>query len=304
MIKKISGLFSLILIMGLASCSSDSSNSSNTPSGTITATIDGQDWRSINGAAVANLSTVNIDGETQTVLMITGMKADQSTIGIQFPVDNLTEGTYHFNADEYVGLLSYSNAAMDMYSSDEPGGSFTITITDIDINSGRLSGTFSGTLKDFDGNSMTMTEGRINSVMIMNNDMHTNGTMSLSKNGGAVFTMDNSMEDSKYLMIMESSAANNVSIFGYNATDTADFGIYSITIPVTASPGTYNLMTASGFDAGIGNSDTEPEYNLTSGTLTITSHSGTNLIGTFSFTASNGVTTVTITNGSFNVNHN
>lgn len=305
MIKKISGLFCLVLISMAFSCSSDSGDSSTTPTtgSSITASIDGQVWASMTGGAVANLSQIDVIGESTTVLQIVGLKMDQSSVSLQFPIDNLAVGTYTFNNDE-TGTLSYTTAGgAAVYSSFEETGTFSISISQVNVSAGTISGTFSGTVLDFDGNSLSITNGVINNVSIMSTDLYSNGTMSLSRNGGAAFTMDNNQSDAKYLMIMQNSADASVSIFGYNSTLTSDFGVYNITIPETAAVGTYDLTTTSGYSAGIGNAEGQAEFTVSSGSLTVTSHNGNNVVGTFSFTASNGTDTVTITNGNFNVTH-
>lgn len=303
MIKKISGLLCLVLISSMISCSSDSS-SDQPANASMTATVDGQSWASINGGAIANLNSVTVDGEEVLMLQIVGTRMDFSIVSMQFPVTNLAEGTYTFSNSD--AMMTYSTAGgSSLYTTAEPSGTFTITITDLDVAAGTLSGTFSGTLVNtMDSTTINVTNGTINTVSIMSSAMYSNGTMSLSKNGGAAFTMDDSDSDGKYIMIMENSASNTLSLNGYNANLTADFGLYNLTFPKDVTPGTYNLMTETDFSAGIGNAEGEAEYNLTSGTVTVTSHNGTNVAGTFSFTASNGTQTVTITNGTFNVTHN
>lgn len=305
MIKKISGLFCLVLISMAFSCSSDSDDSGTTPTtgSSITASVDGQAWASMTGGAIANVSQISAMGQSQNVLQIIGAKMDESSVTIQFPIDNLAVGTYTFNNDVF-GALTYNDAGgVNVYTSTDTGGTFTVTISQINLSAGTISGTFSGTVLDFDGNSHSITNGTINNVSIMSSDLYSNGTMSLSRNGGAVFTMDANQSDAKYLMIMQNSMESSVSIFGYNATVTSDFGVYNITIPETAAVGTYDLTTASGYSAGIGNAEGQAEFTVSSGSVTITSHNGNNVVGTFSFTASNGTDTVTITNGSFNVTH-
>jgi hypothetical protein len=303
MIKKFSSLVSLILIATLFSCTTSNPDPSSTPS-TITATIDGQSWASINGGAIANVQSIDVNGEDIMVLQIIGVKMDQSSVSMQFPIDNLAVGTYTFSSDSG-GALTYSSpSATNIYTSSQNTGAFTIAITDLNLATGTFSGTFSGTLFDFNGDSIAITNGELNTITYMNSQLYSNGFMSLSKNGGAIFTMDDSESDAKYLMISENSFTNSVSLFGNNANLDADFGVYSLTFPKDVTPGTYNLMTNSDFDAGISNSETQAEFNLTSGTATITSHNGNNVVGTFSFNASNGNETVTITNGSFNVTHN
>lgn len=116
--------------------------------------------------------------------------------------------------------------------------------------------------------------------------------------------MDASNEDGKFVTITQSTANNSISIFGNNVNVGNDFGIYNINFPKNVAAGTYTLTNTGTYSAGLGNSDSEPEYHITGGSLTITSHNGNNVVGTFNYTANNGVQTVTISNGSFNVTHN
>lgn len=308
MIKKICGLLSLVLVTTLFSCSndSDSDNTQPTSSSSITAKIDGVEWASMNGGAVANLSQMNVMGESLNMLQIMGIKADESNLTINFPVDNLAVGTYTFDSDSD-GTLTFSTGdtnISDTHTSFFHTGNFSVTISEINLTAGTISGTFSGTIFDANGDSMSITNGAINSVSIMSTDFYSNGTMSLSRNGGTAFTMDNNQSDGKYLMIMQNSMSQSVTLAGYNTVLNADAGIYSLTFPKNVTAGTYNLLTTDGFDANIGTSEGQAEFSLTGGTATITSHNGNNVVGTFSFTVSNGSQTVTITNGSFSITHN
>lgn len=307
MIKKITGLLSLVLISMTFACSSDSDSPDNnqTPSASITATVDGQSWTSMTGGAIANVNQINVMEGPRTVLQIIGTKMDMSSIAIQFPIDNVAVGTYTFDNEE-IGLLTYTTAGNgNAYTSFEETGTFTVSITAVNTTARTISGTFSGTLVDFESDSsITISNGVFNSVSYMNTGLYSNGTMSLSRNGGAAFTMDSDQSDAKYLMINQNSMTQMVSLMGYNSSLTSDAGVYNLNLPETAAVGTYDLTADEGFSAGLGNSENEAEYSITSGTVTVTSHNGDNLVGTFSFTASNGTNTVTISNGSFNITHN
>lgn len=304
MIKKIMGLLSLVLISATFSCSSDSDSDNNqTPSPSITATVNGQSWASMTGGALANLAQINVPEGSMTVLQIIGAKEDMSSLSLQFPIDNLAVGTYNFNNDEAASLTYSTPGGANVYTSFHETGTFSITISEVNISAGTISGTFTGTLLDFEGNSMAVSNGIINSVSIISTDLYSNGSMSLSRNGGAAFTMDANQTDSKYLMIHQNSTTETISLMGYNSSSTADAGVYNLNLPENAPVGTYDLTAGQAFSAGIGNSENQAPFNVTSGSVTVTSHNGNNLAGTFSFTASNGTTTVTISNGSFNITH-
>ena len=81
--------------------------------------------------------------------------------------------------------------------------------------------------------------------------------------------MDNEASDSKYILISENSFENTVGVTGYNGTLTAEAGVYNIQFPKTVTPGTYNLVTSTGFDASVVTGN-QTIYNVTSGTLTVT----------------------------------
>lgn len=290
-------LFSLALTGLLFSCSSSDDATSNS---SIKATIDGQNWSS--STAFASIEEISTPDENVHILEIAGVKSNGSSITFQVPITDLTVGTHNYNP-ESEALMTYVSANEEIYLSAETGSSFSLNITEIDNNTGRLSATFTATLKDLDGNSLSITNGEINNVILISNDYYLNGTMTLTRNGGTAFSMDTDTSDGKFLMISQTSASNGIHLFGNNANLTSDFGIYNVTFPKNVTPGTYNLATTSGFGAGIGNADGQAEFNLTSGSLTISSHNGNNVVGTFNFTVNNGSQTVTITNGSFNITY-
>ncbi|MCL9805789.1 DUF6252 family protein [Flavobacterium amniphilum] len=281
----------------LFSCSGSDDATGNS---SISGTIDGQSWSS--SGAIASIEDYSTDDENVHILEIAGVKTNGSSMTFQIPITDLTVGTHSYN-DESEAMMTYVSANEEIYFSTETGCSFTLNITEINSNTGRLSATFTANLKDLEGSGLSITNGEINNVMLINNDYYSNGTMTLTRNGGTAFTMDTDNSDGKFLMISQTSVSDAVNLFGNNANISSDFGIYNVSFPKTVTPGTYNLATASGFGAGIGNSDGQAEFNLTSGSLTISSHNGNNIVGTFNFTVNNGSQTVTITNGSFNITH-
>lgn len=301
MFKKITAVLTLALFTTLTSCSSDDSGAS-TSAGSISATIDGQAWQSISGGAIATLVNNQFGSENGTVLQIVAMQADQSSVTMQFPIANLTEGTYTFTED-MAGQLSYmaSFSGVNIFSSANENGSFTITITDVNNEAGTLSGTFSGTVVDFMGTqTVAITNGVINNVSFANTDIYTNGSMTLTNNGNTV-TMDGSSGLGISLWIMESDLSNTISVTGtYTALDNS-FGIYNLSFPKDVAPGTYSLTSEEGFSAGFANSD--PDYNVTEGSITIVSHVGNTIVATFNFYADNSLNGVNITNGQLTFEH-
>ena len=306
MIKKIVGLFTLVLFTTLTSCSSDDGGSS-TANASLSATIDGQAWNSISGAAVANITSVAINGTNTNVLQIIAASLDQSALTLQFPINSLTEGTYTFSANSG-GQLSYVSSFSDLnvYSSADANGSFTVTISEVDAASGAISGTFSGTLVDFMGTeTISVTNGVFNSIDVETSELYSNGSMSLSKDGGSVVMMDDDANDGKFIWILQGSMGDDdaLTVMGYNTVMESDFGIYSLTFPLDVAPGTYDL-TDVGFDAQFGGSNDQTEYTLTSGSMTVISHNGNTIVAEFNYTVTNGSETVVISQGALEITHN
>ena len=293
-------ILSLTLI-GLLTFSCSSSDDNETPKEILmSATINGQKWST--WAASASIQEY---GNDEHVLGIVAAKtSNNSSIIIQIPITDLTIGTHNYNT-ESDGLMAYTEPAGEpSYSSSETGSSFSLTITAIDYNTGKISGTFSATLHEFEGDgSVTITNGKLNNVELSNAEYYTNGSMTLTRNSGTTFTMDSDTSDSKFLMISQNSISNGINLLGNNLNVSSDFGIYNISFPKNVTSGTYDLTANSDFGASIPNAENQAEYNLTSGSLTITSHTGNNIVGTFNFTMNNGSETITITNGSFNITH-
>lgn len=302
--KKLLGLAALAMISILSSCSSDSDgDGGGSANGQITATVDGQSWASMPGGAVASVMQQSLFEGGGLTLQIIGMTTDQSSLSIQIPVSNISPGTYTFSGEDSEGLVTYSPSDFESYSSLQ-GGSFTLTITSLDLNTGKLSGTFSATLYDFDGvESVEITNGEIDNILLIGQTFYSNGSMTLTRNN--TFTMDAQDEDGKYLVIHEDTFTDSISLFGYNLSLTNDAGAYSLNFPKDITPGTYDLETGTDYSAGYsGVNDDETEFNLNSGTLTITSHNGNTIVGTFSYSGTFGATNVNVTGGSFSITHN
>jgi len=302
MIKKILGLFALVLFSSIYSCSSDD-DGNNTPSSSITASI-GSD--SFSGVGVASVSEFGFDNIT--MLQIIAVTRSQSTLTMQLPVSSLREGTFTFSGEDATGNLTYMPSISDfnIYSSAETGGSFTVTITDFDVAAGTLSGSFSASLKTFGGeggDTIVITNGSINAIPVTSTNFYSNGTMGLSLNGGTPFTMDDDQNDGRFLTIAENSTSNTITIFGYNTAQTSDFGVFNLNFPKNITPGTYAITANGNYTAGFSNSETT-EYSVNSGSLTITSHTGKVVVGTFNFNAVSGTQTANISNGNFSITHN
>lgn len=296
--KKIISLIACLAI--LTSCSDDSSDDSSATSGSITATIDGQNWRS--NIAIAAVQTVNFNGLNGSVLQILGTASNSSTLAINIPLQNLATGTYTFSGFDAEGNLSY-NTMDDSYSSDETGGTFTITISSYNSSNGTISGTFSGTLIGFDTpTQMTLTNGSFNNISIVSQQLFSNGNISLKLNNGNVFNMDADSSDNLFLMIQQVNEANKIVIYGNNTNLGADFGVYSIMIPKNATVGSHTI-DGNNYDAGF-NNNSNIDYTTNGGTINITSLIGNTIVGTFNFTATGNSQTMTISQGNFSITHN
>ena len=295
--KKIISLIACFVI--LTSWSRDSSDESSL-TGSITATIDGQNWSS--NIAVAAVQSVNFDEINGSVLQILGTASNSSSLAINIPLQNLSTGTYTFNGFDADGNLSY-NTMDDSYSSDETDGTFTLTISSYNIANGTISGTFSGTLIGFDTpTEISVTNGTFNNITVISQQLYSNGNMSLKLNSGNVFNMDTDNSDGKYLMIQQVSEANKIVVYGYNTNLGADYGIYSIMIPENATVGSHTI-DGNNYDAGF-NNNSNIDYTTTGGTINITSHSGNTIVGTFNFTATGNSQTMTISQGNFSITYN
>ena len=299
------GVLALFFFTSLLSCSSDSDGNS-TASSSISAKIDGQTWNSIQGGVTASVTSLDDEGITKNVLQVIAIKADQSTLTLQLPIDNLIEGTYTFDS-ESSGMLSYSNlTALSFYSSGAaPEGTFSITISNVNLTQNTISGTFSGTVYDFteSGDSKQITNGVFQNVKFGTTGVYSNGYMSLSKNNGGVFTMSDATPGSSKILIIESSIDNSVNVNGYSLSIDNNFGIYRVTFPKDVTPGTYDFTANGDFKAAYSNSNEEQDYAVSSGSITIVSHVGNTVKATFSFTATLGASTVNISQGELEVTH-
>lgn len=303
--------FSIVLAtfvsLVISSCSKSSTDDPalSDSQSSISATIAGQAWASIPNGAIASINQSSFIGPQMSFIQIAGFSLDQKNLSIQFPFSTIGVGTYNFTSSSD-GALVYSTAPTfaGLYTSNQGTGNLTLTITSFNLSSGIINGTFSGKVFNQSGASLIITNGIIANVKIITSGFYSNGSMSLKLNSGNLFTMDNDNTDGKFLMIGQNSFNNDLILYGYNTNLGNDFGIYVAKIPKNASAGTYNVVTNADYNLGIGKRDGEAAYNVTSGSITITSNMSKNIVGTFNFIANNGVTTKTVTNGSINFTFN
>ncbi len=272
----------------------------------MSATIAGVSWASIPDTAIASINQSSFGGQQMSLIQIAGFSLDQKNLSIQFPLTSIGVGTYNFTSSSDGGLVySSSPTANGLYTSNNGTGSCTLNITNFDIVTGRLSGNFSGTVFNQNGSSLIITNGLINNVKIISSGFYSNGTMSLKLNNGSLLTMDSDSSDGKFLMISQNSVNNDLALFGYNSNLTAtDAGVYFVQVPKNAVAGTYNVINNANYKVGIGNKNNEPAYTVSIGSITITSNVNKNIVGTFNYTASNGVAIKTVSSGSLNFTFN
>jgi hypothetical protein len=296
----------LVLLGFLNSCSNNETPEEIPPviESTISATVNGQAWTSIPGAAIASINQSSLQNQSTSFIQIAGFNFNQSSISIQFPFSSIGVGTYNFDSDSNGALIYFSPLTSGLYSSSNQTGNFTLNVTSFDLASGKMSGTFSGTVFGQNGASIAITNGKIDKVKVISAGFYSNGSMSLKLNNGNLFTMDNDNNDGKYLMIGQNSVNNNLILYGYNVGLDADSGIYFAQIQKNATVGNYNVLNNSNYSLNVSNKENEAVYVVSSGNITINSNTNNIISGTFNYVASNGTTTKTITNGSFSIRYN
>lgn len=301
--QKIIGLLSLFFIATFSSCSSDSDGNS-VAGASVSAKIDGQNWKSITNGVNVTVNSYTDNGVTENVLQLVAAKADQSILTLQFPINSLTEGTYNFQG-EGAGMLSYTAlSSFSLFSSSAPEGIFTVTISDVNLTQKTISGTFSGTIYDVmeSGTSKQITNGVFQNVKFNNAGIYSNGSMSVSKNSGTVFTMSEESEMQSKILIAETSANNSVTVNGYALEMGDNFGIYSVTFPKDAVPGTYAITSTGAYQAAYAGNEAE-DFTVPNGSVTIISHVGNVVKANFNYTAKKGNITVNVSQGSFEISH-
>lgn len=301
--QKIFGLLAVLFISIFSSCSSDSEGTPITTS-SFSANIDGQAWQAIENGVYASVSSVDTGEGTQNVLQLIAAKMDQSTVTIQFPIDNLTEGTYNFTG-ESAGMLSYSNlSSFSLFSSSAANGNFSITISEVNLTDNTISGTFSGTVYDLmeSGASKEITNGVFENISYGETGIYSNGYMNLSKNSSNVFTMSDEDPTNSKIMILESDIDNSITVNGYALTTNANFGIYSVKFPKDATPGTYAITANGDYTAAYAGNEAE-EFTVSNGSVTIVSHIGNTVKATFNYTAVQGGISINVTNGELEITH-
>ncbi|CAM4098605.1 DUF6252 domain-containing protein [Flavobacterium antarcticum] len=301
--QKFIGLLSFLLIATFTSCSSDSDGTAVANS-TVSAKIDGQNWQSIPNGVNITVTSVEDEGVSQNVLQMVATSANLTVLTLQFPINNLVEGTYTFQGDQ-AGMLSYTDlSSFSLYGSSAENGTLSVTISNVNLAQKTLSGTFSGTLYDLmeSGASKQITNGTFQNVKFETAGIYSNGSMSLSKNGNPNFIISANDEANSKILIGENSVDNSITVNGYALKTDNNFGIYSVKFPKDATAGTYPITATGDYQASYAGNEAD-DFTVSTGSVTIVSHVGNVVKANFNYTAKKGNITVTVSDGSFEITH-
>ena len=286
--------------------------------GKLVANVDGQRFESVAATAVFSNSA----------LIISGSSADGSTITLNFSL--VGECTYDLSSTQsfaaYLTDLNSQNVYVSLGSS---GGSGSAIISSIDLNSQKISGTFSftGVQESDDGNggvitsTVEITEGEFESISleVPNDDLEILSCEEINNGGGG----DPMMEDpeSSFFALVDgvefedTEFTSEILTVGdgtvVKLTATNDVGArFDFYIPSNLGIGTFAMESIFDGEVLVGS------YNPGTGGEPLTSNPGTitftefgmttgKLQATFSFTGTDPLgsdpTVVQITEGSFNI---
>lgn len=173
-------LFTFLLISSfclLSSCLKDDNlitPEETTPLGTITAKIDGQNFKSTTASAVI-ISVFGVESFLMVGIEATNTTIIEEVISISFGIPanvSLAEKSYQFDDSdcdgtlEICGVVAFSSGKLidedyeNSYASVEENASVTMTFTDVDYRSGgNVKGTFSGIIANEEGQTVKVTNG-------------------------------------------------------------------------------------------------------------------------------------------------
>jgi hypothetical protein len=169
-------------------------------------------------------------------------------------------------------------------------GSVSFVITAFNDTLQQMSGEFNVILVN-EGNSFDIL-GLLNGVFTdlpFTVEEFSTGTMSLSANGTPV----------TFSTVLGFSIFGSLAITGATSSG---FPAISMTMSETIAPGTYPLGVASAESISY-QTDQNTIYVASSGNLVISSNANGNIQGTFSFTGTGAPGTISITNGTFDVDY-
>lgn len=256
---------------------------------------------------------VDFNGETYTatttlavindgILMISGLRGSQGE-SVSFAVPNPEVGT--FSGDDL--LMYYQPVGTEYqyinFNTEETSGS--VNITNIDTVNHTVSGTFSFTgwwsNDEEEMDPIEFTNGSFTNIAYTGTIPGTGGeagddTFTAVLNG-TTFPVANVA-----VAVADGGLGETISINGLDANQNK----IVISMQASLNPGTYNI-TGNILDDVVGAryTTTSPEamYMATTGSITINSKTEDRIAGTFTFSATSGEETVTVTEGTFDVDY-
>lgn len=261
----------------------NNSNNPNTPA-SFKAKIDGVLW-------IAEVSEALIGGNLMAINAAIGGDNGES---FSFLIDGVAIGTYPAKDN----FLTYSPAGTDFgwtsSNFDNPTeNTGSITITNINTVTKTISGTFTfkGYWSEFPSTiaPKNITEGVFQNVPYENYVDPANDTFYAKVNGVEFVETDILAVTVNEVIAIGAANTNNQSI--------------TVGVKETITPGTYPITGNQATDMvqATYKLNTTTSIASNSGTVTITSITSDRVIGTFSFTAVDGTTTYTISQGAFDV---
>lgn len=294
-IKLLAGIVLVLTSFSFTSCENepidgainlDDFGGGNNDPAVFKADFSGSTWTGTEAQAVVSTNFISI-GAT---------KADGSTFAIL--VNATAPGTYPANQN----LVTYTPATTEFsywsFNQDNPSeNTGSVTITNIDRVNNTVSGTF-----NFRGYWSDTTTTAILAVDFTNGVFTNIPFIPNTATGDNFFAKVDGNEFVDTLLTgIEASSGPDV----WLNVDAVDASLNHVTIAFKKSmgTGTYTLTGGLSDNAKCSFSTPDIDYNATSGTLTITSLTTDRVKGTFSFVGTEGATTKTVTEGTFDVGY-
>ncbi len=296
-INVLTGLFLILTSFTFTSCDIEPIDSALDPSdfenptggpAVFKADFSGATWNSTATQAVVSSNFISI-GAT---------KADGSTFAIL--VNATTTGTYPANENIIAYTPTTSEFAYWSFNQDNPSeDTGSITITSIDRVNNTVSGTFS-----FRGYWSDMTNTAILAVDFTNGVFTNIPFIPNTATGDTFFAKVDGVEFVDTLLTGATVGDGPDEWLNVVAVN-ASLDDITIAFKKSIGPGTYTITNSITDDVScfLSPASGGDDFDGTSGTLTITSLTTDRVKGTFNFVGSDGVTTKTISEGSFDVGY-
>lgn len=260
-----------------------------------------------NGSAPASFK-VDFSGQTYVatstmatigkgLISIGGIKGNNGQM-VSIVLDGTTEGTYEGAKaliDYNPGNSDYSYFNIDPNTGEDTG---LVTITKIDKVNKTVSGTFNfigwWSNEELNLPSIAFTNGSFQNIPYVDSIDTGEEFFKATVDGSA-----HSYAGADLAVAVSEGTVNYISINAIGANHK-----FVLSFPDTVTPGTYTFATGASSTKRASFTDAEDnDFNVTGGTLTITSNTGGWVKGTFSFPVTNeaGETIHTVSAGSFNV---